>query len=304
MSFLQTTFKTGYITDLILPAPPEGKTPSDVLRAGLELALSMAQSPEQMSRLNPFVYSVERMSATDPQAVDVRAVAAVFGVNVNASFAAAEFVHYEIKDKVPVVLGYSADLTYHSAIRPTIEGIEALTNPGSGVLLHGMWMVKGVQGAGGVQGAEGSKGIGGGGGVQDVEGARHASAGNAWAGAAGGVGPRSASAERLGVASNGNQTEAGAGVAAGLTDSSTTSNPVWETGNTTGATPTEDPHGGSGTGSGNSGMLHLLETNTIQCSIFLAWYIRASMDKAHRTAHRRFKELWTQKMKEKGYPSA
>ncbi|EXJ78643.1 hypothetical protein A1O1_09044 [Capronia coronata CBS 617.96] len=235
MSFLQTTFKTGYITDLILPPVPTGKTSSDVFLAGHALALSMARSPETMSRLNPFVYSVQTMSAADPHAVDARAIAARFDVNVDndkldntpssatadtESDSESQFVHYEIKDKLPVALGYSADLTYHSAIRRTKEGIEALTDPGSGVLLHGRWMVKGV--------------------ALDGD----------------------ANKER---------------------------------------TNRDD---GTGDASASAGVLTLLETNTISCSVLVAWYIRASMDKSHRTAHQRFKELWTQRMNELGYPPA
>ncbi|EXJ84271.1 hypothetical protein A1O3_04938 [Capronia epimyces CBS 606.96] len=238
MSFLQTSFKTGYITDLILPPTPEGKTLADVYNAGVEVALSMAQTPEQMSALNPFVYSVKTMAPTDPHAVDASALAAHFAVDLDAPYAAGSFVHYEIKDKVPVALGYSADLTYYSAIRRTSEGIEALTNPGSGVLLHGRWMIKAGMGDGaGNEGRIGNVAVDAPDGTVDANASAH--------------------------------TQTGTGIATGT----------------------------------DGRVINLLETNTISCSVLVAWFIRASMDKAHRTAHQRFKDLWTQKMGERGFPS-
>ncbi|EHY52754.1 hypothetical protein ABEF92_002723 [Exophiala dermatitidis] len=288
MSFLQTTFKTGYITDLILPPPPEGKTPTDVFRAGHSLALEMARSPETMSKLNPFVYSVRVISADDPQAVDVDAVAARFGVEVSPSSSSppsappspsppappspsppapssqsvGDFVQYEIKDKLPVAFGFSADMTYHSAIRTTQQGIEALTDPGSGVLLHGKWGIEVAQGPD----ERGSA---------NADADAHARTGSFDATAAGIADPRAGSA----------------GGATGTGSGSGADGGVGGTGS-----------GGTGSGITGSGRLHLLETNTTSCSVLVAWYIKASMDKAHRTAHRRFKDRWVQRMKELGYP--
>ncbi|KAJ4504005.1 hypothetical protein HRR83_007693 [Exophiala dermatitidis] len=270
MSFLQTTFKTGYITDLILPPPPEGKTPTDVFRAGHSLALEMARSPETMSKLNPFVYSVRVISADDPQAVDVDAVAARFGVEVSptpsappsSSQSVGDFVQYEIKDKLPVAFGFSADMTYHSAIRTTQQGIEALTDPGSGVLLHGKWGIEVAQGPD----ERGSA---------NADADAHARTGSFDATAAGIADPRAGSA----------------GGATGTGSGSGADGGVGGTGS-----------GGTGSGITGSGRLHLLETNTTSCSVLVAWYIKASMDKAHRTAHRRFKDRWVQRMKEMGYP--
>ncbi|KAL2438424.1 hypothetical protein ABEF95_009050 [Exophiala dermatitidis] len=277
-SFLQTTFKTGYITDLILPPPPEGKTPTDVFKAGHSLALEMARSPETMSKLNPFVYSVRAISADDPQAVDVDAVAARFGVDVSTPSSSSppsapppssppapswqpadvgNFVQYEIKDKLPVAFGFSADMTYHSAIRTTQQGIEALTDPGSGVLLHGKWGIEVAQSPTGPNRSTATAPAG------DADADTHVRVGSFDATAAGIAGPGG-----------------------------------------TGGAGTGGDTGGSGGGGITSGRLHLLETNTTSCSVLVAWYIKASMDKAHRTAHRRFKDRWVQRMKEMGYPCA
>ncbi|KAG9778834.1 hypothetical protein ABEF93_002685 [Exophiala dermatitidis] len=292
MSFLQTTFETGYITDLILPPPPEGKTPTDVFRAGHSLALEMARSPETMSKLNPFVYSVRVISADDPQAVDVDAVAARFGVEVSptsssppsappsssapappspsppapSSQSVGDFVQYEIKDKLPVAFGFSADMTYHSAIRTTQQGIEALTDPGSAVLLHGKW------------------------GIEVAQGPDERSSANPGEVTGANVGTATATGDR--DADTHVRTGSFDATAAGMTGA--------------GGTGSSSVGGGSGSGSGPSGItsgrLHLLETNTTSCSVLVAWYIKASMDKAHRTAHRRFKDRWVQRMKELGYP--
>ncbi|KIW33397.1 uncharacterized protein PV07_00250 [Cladophialophora immunda] len=142
MSFMQTTFKSGWITDLVLPAPPEGKSPQDVLDAGYELALKMCTDPVMMARLNPLITNVVTIPASDPKAVDYMALSKDFKVDLNADYAIEDFQHYAITDKLNVLPGYSTDLTYYSAIRRTKDGMEALTNPGSGVTIHGRFSIR------------------------------------------------------------------------------------------------------------------------------------------------------------------
>jgi hypothetical protein len=155
MAFLQTTLKSGYITDLILPAPLEGQTFDDVVRTGLDAIFSSVHTPNTMITLNPLVHEVKQLSPSDPKAVDVLTVARSFGVAVDEPYAVLRegenpalggFQQFEILDKLNIMFGYTTDLTYHAAIRQTKMGTEAFTNAGSGVTIYGRWEIK-VSGA-------------------------------------------------------------------------------------------------------------------------------------------------------------
>lgn len=156
---LQTTLRTGYITDLILPAPHDGETSDDVLRVGLDAIFSSVHTPNTMITLNPLVHDVKQLQDTDPKAVDVRTLAPSFGVALDAPYVvnaeagtdaraegvlpdAAGFKHFAILDKLNMLFGYTTDLLYHTAIRQTKSGMEAFTNAGSGVVICGKWDVK------------------------------------------------------------------------------------------------------------------------------------------------------------------
>ncbi|KIW21170.1 hypothetical protein PV08_01750 [Exophiala spinifera] len=180
---MQTTFQQGYITDLVCPPPPRGKTAEDVLAMGFSLALDMVHSARTMCTLNPFVQAVEPMSDSHPKLVDTRALAKTFQVSHDdAEYATGPFVQYEIRDKLPVVGGWSTTLVYHSALRETRDGLESLTNPGNGVTIHGRWVLS-VDGGGG-----------GGGGGGDAKGdARTATSTN---GGGGGTAAAAAAAQR------------------------------------------------------------------------------------------------------------
>lgn len=151
MSFLQTSLKSGYITDLILPRPLEGQTADDVLQAGLDAIFSSVHTPNTMITLNPLVHEVKQLSPSDPKAVDVATIAPTFGVAIDAPYAILRdgesaapggFQQFCILDKLNVMFGYTTDLTYYSAIRQTKMGMEALTNAGSGVVIYGRWEIK------------------------------------------------------------------------------------------------------------------------------------------------------------------
>ncbi|KAK6385058.1 uncharacterized protein PV06_09128 [Exophiala oligosperma] len=140
---MQTSFQQGYITDLVCPPPPPGKTAEDVLQMGLSLALDMVHSAKTMCTLNPLVQGVQLMETSHPKLVDTRALASTFGVDHDdAEHATGPFVQYEITDKLPVFAGYSTTLVYHSAMRETRDGLESLTNPGNGVTIHGRWALR------------------------------------------------------------------------------------------------------------------------------------------------------------------
>jgi hypothetical protein len=233
---MQSRFQQGYITDLVCPPPPPGKTAADVVQMGHELAMSMCSSAQTMSQLNPFVTDVSTLDPSDPKAVDTAALAAAFGVEVNAEYATSQFTQYSITDKLPVVAGYSTTLVYYSAIRTTRDGLEALTNPGNGVTIHGRWVIS----------------VGGGGGAHDRNGE---------------------STEKLTSVST----------SSSLSSSSPPNDDAFSLGN-------------------SSGIVHLLETQDTRCNVLLSWYIKQSVDKSHRTTHRRFKEIWRERMKEMLYP--
>ncbi|KAK5380490.1 hypothetical protein LTR20_007069 [Exophiala xenobiotica] len=243
---MQTSFQQGYITDLVCPPPPPGKTASDVLQTGLALALDMVQSAKIMCTLNPFVQDVTSMPADHPKLVDVQALAATFGVQDYAATnttnnatsagtgAGAGWAQYEITDKLPVFAGYSTTLVYHTALRQTRDGLESLTNPGNGVTIHGRWVIK----------------------VAD---------------------------DRRG-------------------DDETRESTEQEKERNKAAPPEESEDGKFSLGNA-SGVINLLETQRTRCNVVLSWYIKQSFDKSHRTTHRRFKELWRERMKMVLYPA-
>lgn len=227
---MQTQFQQGYITDLICPPPPPGKTSAEVLQTGLKLAREMCSSAQVMTTLNPYIADVSSIPASDPQVVDVESLAASFDVDVRAGadYATSPFTQYAITDRLPILFGYSTTLVYHSAIRTTQDGLEALTNAGNGVTIHGRWAIKLADAA--EYAAD----------EQDTQGG-------------------------------------GAAAAPGLDDAFSMA--------------------------GTSGVVHLLETQQTRCNALLGWYIKQSVDKSHRTTHKRFKELWRERMKDVLYPS-
>jgi hypothetical protein len=234
---MQTTLKSGWITDLVLPGPSGVQSPADVLEAGRQVAVEMCSDPIFMARLNPLVQKVEEISAAHKNAVDHLAMARDFkvdldgtglrgsgtsgtGVDGRAASAASnrsdilseadggDWRHYAITDKLTPFPGYTTDLTYYSAIRKTRTGMEALTNPGSGVTIYGRFSIRVAE-------------------PSDVK-ALDASDGKGW-------------------------------------------------------------------------VVNFLETNELRCNVMLSYYIKATTDKSHRIAHGRFKELWRERMKERGF---
>ena len=168
-----------------------------------------------MCHLNPLVQKVEQISSSHPKSVDHVALARVYNIDLSADpednlFEGneGEWKFYAITDKLNVLPGYSTDLVYYSAIRKTKNGMEALTNPGSGVTIHGKFSIKIAH-------------------PSDAK-ALDASDGKGW-------------------------------------------------------------------------VVNYVETNELKCNVVLSYYIKATTDKSHRAAHGRFKELWRERMKERGF---
>src|ERR1700761_4596289 len=118
MPSLQTTFKSGWITALVLPAPTGIQSPQDVLDAGLSTALEMVSDAHFMAHLNPLVQKCEVIPPSHPKAVDHTALATAFKVPATHENTIegeeGEWRHYAITDKLALFPGYTTDLTYYS----------------------------------------------------------------------------------------------------------------------------------------------------------------------------------------------
>jgi hypothetical protein len=155
MPLFQTTIRSGFITDLILPLPTETKTPADVVRDGLATIFASIHDPNTMIKLNPLVQDVKPLLESDPGAVDAEAMCRDFGIEVNPPYAAEAFQQFEITDELNIAFGYTTDLVYHSAIRATKMGMQAFTDPGNGVRIFGSWEIKVADGDGDSDRSEG-----------------------------------------------------------------------------------------------------------------------------------------------------
>lgn len=157
MSFLQTSIRSGYITDLVLPPAQDGQDPATILEQGLAAIFASIHSPTTMINLNPLVQSVKQIPESDPKAVDYRTVAPSFDIALDAPYVILTqddpdpkantisthgFRQYEIVDKLNIAFGLTQNLVYHAAIRPTRFGMETFTNAGSGVVIFGRWEIK------------------------------------------------------------------------------------------------------------------------------------------------------------------
>ena len=100
-----------------------------------------------MFKLNPLIQKVEELPASHPKAVDQVALARDFKVDLDhdeallADDETGTWKYYAITDKLPVLPGYTTEMTYHSAIRRTKSGMEAFTNPGNGISIYGKFAV-------------------------------------------------------------------------------------------------------------------------------------------------------------------
>lgn len=157
MAFLNTTLRSGYITDLVLPPAKPGQDPNAILQEGLSAIYASIHDPKTMITLNPLVQDVKQIASSDSKAVDHQTLAPSFGVDLNAPYLAPSstqdnsnapssspygFNHFEILDKLNLAFGFTQNLIYHAAIRPTRWGMEAFTNAGSGVTIFGRWEIK------------------------------------------------------------------------------------------------------------------------------------------------------------------
>jgi hypothetical protein len=146
---MQTTLRSAFITDLLLPPPHSLPTlsPAQIRAIGHTTAQSLLRSSEDFIRLNPLVTNVRPIftPSDSKQFVDVPTFCAEFNIHPSLNPAISvsgkdEWTHFEITDKLNFGLG-STDLVYCTAIRALPTGFESLTNPGSGVRIYGRFEI-------------------------------------------------------------------------------------------------------------------------------------------------------------------
>ena len=151
MVSLDTTIKSGFITDLIVPLPgTRGLSTPELEKISLETALAILHGFEAFIRSSPLVTNAVQIHAGHHKYIDVNAFCREFDIDPHAEYATGEWVQFEITDKLPILFSVSTTLVYHTAMRPTRTGFEGLTNPGNGVRIHGKFdVVKSAETEGG-----------------------------------------------------------------------------------------------------------------------------------------------------------
>lgn len=148
MSDTYGNFTYQLITSLTPPACLNGKLALEKTALGFATAIKLLQNFTAIAYMNPLVISCVHLAANDPNAVDYKAVAAEFQVPLHPLYATSDFSkgQWAITDQ----LTDTYQLTYHVAERNTIDGMESLTDAGSGTHIYGRWKVAPTVGQPGV----------------------------------------------------------------------------------------------------------------------------------------------------------
>ena len=147
MVSLTTTLKSGFITDLTIPPPGTQSLTADHLsQLSLDVALALLHDLEAFIRSSPLVTNVARIHPGHAKYIDVRAFCQLFDLELHPDYVVdeeggAEWVQYEITDKLSVLYAFSTEIVYYTAMRRTKSGFESVTNPGNGVRIHGKFDV-------------------------------------------------------------------------------------------------------------------------------------------------------------------
>ncbi len=142
MVSLDTTIKSGFITDLTVPPlGTKGLSTTDLEKLSFDTALAILHDFEAFIRSSPLVTNVVQIHAGHHKYIDVQAFCREFGVELKPDYALGEWIQFEITDKLSILYAFSTDLIYHTAMRKTRTGFEGLTNPGNGVRIHGKFDV-------------------------------------------------------------------------------------------------------------------------------------------------------------------
>lgn len=140
---LETTIRSGFITDLLVPPTGTcGKSGPDLERLAYDTAMEVLHDFPAFIRSNPLVQNVDQIYPSNPKYIDVHQFSMNFNVDEHSPNATSEYIQYDIKDKLNLLFGFSQDLIYQSALRKTKTGFESFTNPGSGVKIHGTFDIK------------------------------------------------------------------------------------------------------------------------------------------------------------------
>lgn len=144
MSFLQTKFVSSFRSELALPQAPPGHSEADVRDLGIRMALKILQDGEALCLLNPILIKVAPLSPGTQGCVDVTKMTEEYpdpGTSETLSAPMADWRQYECTDLLELVFNFKKELIYHTAMRNTVTGIESWTDAGSGVIIHGTWVV-------------------------------------------------------------------------------------------------------------------------------------------------------------------
>ena len=140
---LETTIRSGFITDLVVPlGGTQGHSSSDLQKIAYDTAMEVLHDFPTFIRSNPLVQDVQQIYPSNPKYIDVHQFSMDFKVDEHDGNATSEYVQYEITDRLNLLFGYSQTLIYHSALRKTKTGFESFTNPGSGVRIHGTFDIR------------------------------------------------------------------------------------------------------------------------------------------------------------------
>jgi hypothetical protein len=138
-----TTLKSGFITDLIVPPTGTcGKQTPELEQICYDTAIGILHNFEEFIRSSPLVINVQQIHPGHQKYIDVPAFCKEFDIQPQPDYAISDWVQFEITDKLNVLFGLSTQLIYHTAMRKTKTGFEGVTNPGSGVRIHGRFDVQ------------------------------------------------------------------------------------------------------------------------------------------------------------------
>lgn len=173
MPSLDTSIKSGFITDLQVPPPGTcGKTTEELTSLSLSVARSLLQDFKAFILSSPLVQSAVEIHPGHPKYIDVATLCSEFGVdpdktetppsanidhanhdptpnpnpnpnsNPDPSPSKCTWIQYEITDRLPLLFNTThTTLVYHTAMRRTSSGFESVTTPGNNVRIHGTFSV-------------------------------------------------------------------------------------------------------------------------------------------------------------------
>lgn len=139
---MNTEIKSGFITDLVVPPDGTcGKSSQELEQIAIQTAMDMLYDFKAFIESSPLVTHVEQIAPDHERYIDVAATCQDFGVELKPDYARGDWVQYQITDKLNV-LWTSKDLIYYTAMRKTMTGFESVTDPGSGVKVHGTFDIQ------------------------------------------------------------------------------------------------------------------------------------------------------------------